>query len=74
MNRYFGGMGMPGSGTDPFAEALRRKQTAAEKADQRRTDRTAVTTVFAVFAGATVAVIAGLLLFSALSALVNAMF
>jgi len=74
MSSYFGGVRMPGSGADPFADALRRERTEAEKADQRRTDRTAMTTIFAVFAGVTLLAIMLILLFAVLSALVDAVF
>ena len=72
MNRYFGGMGMPGSGADPFAESLRRAETPAEKADRVRTDRTAITTIFAVFGGAMLAVIVMILLLALASSLFDA--
>ncbi len=73
MSQYFGGFGMPGSG-DPFGDRLRRQPTAAERRDQQRNDRNAMASVVIVFAGGTFAVIALLILWAALTALVGGLF
>lgn len=61
MSRYVGGFAVPDGRVDPFGDRLRRETTRAEKADQRRTDRSAMLSVFAVFAAITLFVIALLL-------------
>lgn len=71
MSRYVGGFVVPGEATDPFGESLRRTQTKAERADQKRTDRSATVSIFLVFAGIAVALIAMLLLLTLVNFLVN---
>jgi hypothetical protein len=71
MSQYFGGFGMPGS-ADPFGEKLRREPSEFERKDQKRGDRQAMASIMVVFAGVTVAILVLLLLWAALSALVNA--
>lgn len=73
MNRYFGGFAVPNRESDPFGDRFRREQTQAEKADQRRTDRSAMVTVFAVFAAGALFLIVLLFLASAGGALVDAL-
>jgi curved DNA-binding protein CbpA len=73
MSQYFGGMGMPGSRNDRFGEALRREQTDFEKKERKQSDRSAILTVFLVFAGATALVVCLIVAVAAVSALVHAL-
>ena len=50
MTRYAGGLTVPNGAADPFAEALRRPQSKAERLEQRRADRSATVNLFVVFA------------------------
>jgi DnaJ-class molecular chaperone len=50
MTRYAGGLTVPNGAADPFAEALRRPKTKAERLEQRRADRSATVNLFVVFA------------------------
>ncbi|MGH2560653.1 MAG: DnaJ domain-containing protein [Thermomicrobiales bacterium] len=73
MSRYVGGFSMPNTnGTDPFGEALRRQPTSAERQERTRGERKAMVSLVLVFAAAMVAVIAILLLWAALRAVVEA--
>lgn len=72
MSRYAGGFGTPGH-QDAFGESLRRARTAAEREDQRRADRSAVVSVFSVFAAITLLLVALLLLSTLLGALVSSL-
>jgi DnaJ-class molecular chaperone len=73
MSQYFGGFGMPGS-ADLTGERLRRPPTAADLDNQKRNDRNATVSILIVFAGATLAVVALLLLWSAVDALLGRLF
>lgn len=73
MSRYVGGFVVPNRQGDPFGDRLRRERTSAEKADQRRTDRSAMLSIFAVFAAVALFVIALLLVFTVAGALVDAL-
>lgn len=68
MGRYVGGFAGPGLGGahDPFAQDLRREKSAFESRDQVRAGRSATITMFAAFAGVTVAIIAAIVLVSLL--------
>lgn len=66
MSHYFGGR-PPGETHDRFGDALRRSKTRAEREDERRADRSAFVSILIVFGGATVAVIALLILWSIVS-------
>jgi DnaJ-class molecular chaperone len=72
MSRYFGGFAVPGEFHDPHAQSLRRKPTSAERVDQKRADRSAITSVLIVFAGITLVVIGLLVLWTLLEALFGA--
>ncbi len=50
MSRYADGLTVPNGAADPFAEALRRPKTKAERLEQRRADRSATVNLFVVFA------------------------
>jgi len=71
MNRYVGGF-VPSGAVDPFAEALRRERSKEERADQRRADRSATASMLIVFTGIAVVVIALLLIWALLDALISA--
>jgi DnaJ-class molecular chaperone len=73
MRQYVGGLDLSGSG-DPFGERLRRPPTAAERRNRERNDRNAMVSVVIVFAGATVAVVAFLLVWAAMRAVVAGLF
>jgi DnaJ-class molecular chaperone len=73
MSRYVGGFAVPDGAKDPFGESLKRTQTKAERADQKRTDRSATASIFLVFAGIALALIAMLLLTAFVNFLVNAL-
>lgn len=75
MSRYVGGFGA-GMGGDaaPFGRDLRREPTAAERRDQRLSDRNALISLLIVFGGVTGAVLALLLLWSILGAITGAIF
>ena len=73
MGRYVGGFAVPGQANDPFGESLKRTQTKAERADQVRTDRSATASIFLVFAGIALALIALLLLTAFVNFIVNAL-
>ena len=64
MSRYTGGFVTPNGAADPFAEALRRPKTKAERLEQRRADRSATVNLFVVFA-AIAGLVVTLLLLSA---------
>ncbi len=75
MRRYVGGFGGPGiGGADPFAQAMKRDLSAAERADQRRADRSAMFSLVLVFVVATAVVIALILLWAIVSALLSLIF
>jgi DnaJ-class molecular chaperone len=75
MRSYVGGFGGPGiGGADPFAQALKREMSPAEKADQRRADRSAMLSLVLVFVVATAVVIALILLWAVVSALLSLIF
>ncbi len=71
MNRYVGGFAPSGS-VDPFAEALRREQSKAERVDQRRADRSATASMLIVFTGIAIVVIALLLVWALIDAIISA--
>jgi len=73
MSQYFGGFGMPGSG-DLSGERFRQPPTAADRRNQKRNDRNAMVSIVVVFAGATVAVVALLVIWAAASSLFRALF
>ena len=73
MSHYFGGMGMPGSQSDRFGEALRREQTRQEKIEKQLTDRSAIVSVLTIFAGATALVVCLIVVWSVVSALAHAL-
>lgn len=70
MNRYVGGF-VPSGAADPFAEALRREQSKEERADQRRADRSATASMLIVFTGIAVVVIALLLVWALVDAIIS---
>lgn len=74
MNRYVAGFGTPGAASDPYGESFRRARTAAERADQRRADRSATASMLIVFAAITLFVIALLVLWMLIGALVGFLF
>jgi DnaJ-class molecular chaperone len=75
MRRYVGGFGGPGiGGADPFAQALKREMSPAERAEQRRADRSAMFSLVLVFVVATAVVIALILLWAVVSALLSLIF
>lgn len=68
MNRYVGGLGGPGmGGHDLHGSRLRRELTEFEKAEARRTSRSAMFSLFRAFVLLTVVVIGLLLVFALLS-------
>jgi DnaJ-class molecular chaperone len=67
MNSYVGGFA-PGA-ADLYGERFRRHPTAAERRARQRDDRHAMVSIVVVFAGVTLAVVAGLVLWAALSLL-----
>ncbi len=73
MGRYVGGFAGPGLGGahDPFARDLRREKSAFESRDQAQAERSATISMFAAFAGVTVAIIAAIVLVSLLGWLVG---
>jgi DnaJ-class molecular chaperone len=73
MSQYFGGFGMPGS-ADPYGDRHRRPPTPAERQDQKRNDRNAMFSVVIVFAGATIAVVALLILWAVVDAVFGRLF
>ena len=73
MSRYAGGFGPPGSATDPYAQGLRRHATAAERAERRQSDRSALLSIFLVFAAVTLFVILTLVLIEIGSAIISAL-
>ncbi len=76
MGRYVGGFAGPGFGGAhyPFAQDLRREKTAFERRDQARAGRSATITMMATFAGATLAIIAAILLVAVLGWVVGTIF
>jgi DnaJ-class molecular chaperone len=70
MGRYVGGFSAPGA-APPRDERLRRPPTRAERREQRRSDRVAVTTLLIVCGAVALAVVGMLILWAALSALVG---
>jgi DnaJ-class molecular chaperone len=74
MNRYFGGFAVPGEHADPFGNNLRRKQSSAERADQRRADRSAIVSIFFVFAAITLVALGLLIVFALFDALAGRLF
>ncbi len=77
MGRYVGGFYVPqadGSGADPVGRPPRRPPTAAERRERELADRNALTSIVLVFGGLTLAVVALLLLWSVLGAVVGAVF
>jgi hypothetical protein len=73
MSHYFGGMGMPGSRTDPYGDALRREQTSQEKTESKLTTRSAMASILLVFGGITALVVCLIVVWAAVSALVHAL-
>ena len=73
MSQYFGGMGIPGSPSDRFGDALRREQTVQEQQEKLATDRSAVISVLTIFGGATALVVCLIVVWSVVSALVHAL-
>lgn len=71
MNRYVGGFAVPGEQVDPLGERLRRRPSAAEKADRLRTDRSAMLSIFFVFAAITLFAIVLLVVFTLTDTLVG---
>lgn len=72
MSRYVGGFSTPtAGGSDPFGIGLRREQTVAERQERVRSERNAILSVVLVFAAITLAVVGALLLWAALSAVVD---
>ncbi len=68
MKRYVGGFAGPGiGGHDPFAKGLRRELTREEQRDRRKTERSAVISVFSVFLGVSLGAIGLLILFALIS-------
>lgn len=75
MRRYVGGFAGPGiGGADPFAQALKREMSAAEREDQRRADRSAMLSLLLVFVVATAVVIALIVLWAVVSFLLSLIF
>lgn len=72
MSRYVGGFAVPGETNDPFGRSLKRTRTEAERADQKRADRSAKASILFVFAGITLFVITLLVLTTVVEALFNA--
>jgi DnaJ-class molecular chaperone len=75
MGRYVGGFYVPqADGHDPLARHLRRERTPAERRERAAADRGALVSIVLVFGGITLAVVAVLLLWSILEAVVGAAF
>jgi hypothetical protein len=75
MSRYVGGAGGPAAGaSDPFARGMKRPPTAAQRRDQRRSDRSALVSLVIVFGGITAFFVASLLLYSVARFLVELVF
>lgn len=75
MSQYFGGVGAPGSASsERYGESLRRKETAHERGERRQAHRSAIVTILIVFGGMTIAIIAVLLIISAISGLASMVF
>jgi DnaJ-class molecular chaperone len=73
MSQYFGGFGMPGS-ADPYDDRLRHQPTAADRQNQRINDRNAMVSILIVFAGATLAVVVLLVLWSVVGTILGRIF
>lgn len=75
MGRYVGGAGRPSAaGSDPFAQAMKRPPTAAQRRDRRRADRSALVSLVIVFGGITAFFVASILLYSVARFLVELAF
>jgi DnaJ-class molecular chaperone len=72
MSSYFGGFA-PGA-ADVNGARFRRPPTAADRRARRRDDQSAMVSIVVIFAGVTLAVIAGLVLWAALSLLAQSLF
>jgi DnaJ-class molecular chaperone len=74
MRRYAAGFPGPASGADQHATALRRDITAAERRDHRRSERSAMISLLAVFVIVTVGAIGLILIAGVVSFLVREVF
>ena len=75
MSHYFGGFGAPGGlSGDQNGESLRRKATTHEKVERRQANRSAIVTILIIFGGMTAAIIAVLVVWTVLSALLSTVF
>jgi molecular chaperone DnaJ len=74
MGRYVGGFAPGGGGADPFGEALRRERSHAERADLRKADRSATASILLSFGAIALLIVLLLVAWSAVSALVAAVF
>lgn len=76
MNRYVGGFGGGGIGSAPTmrADAPRREMSERERRDRQLTDRSAIVTIFSVFAVVTLAGIGLLLIFALISLAFSTLF
>lgn len=74
MQRYVGGFAGPGAGgIDPFATKFKRELTSEEKADRRRSERSAMISVLSVFLVVTLGAIGLILIAALLSWIVQAL-
>ncbi|MDQ3539101.1 MAG: J domain-containing protein [Chloroflexota bacterium] len=74
MQRYVGGFAEPGGGgIDPFAAKFKRELTSEEKADRRKSERSAMLSVISVFLVVTLGAIGLILIAALLSWIVQAL-
>ncbi len=74
MQRFVGGFAGPGAGgIDPFASRFKRELSTAEKADRRRSERSAMISVLSVFLVVTLGGIGLILIAALLSWIVQAL-
>lgn len=74
MGRYVGGFIVPQETADPAARRLRRNPTTAERREQAAADRSAVVSIVIVFGGVTLAMVALVLVWAIIGALLDAAF
>ncbi len=71
MRRYTGGFAGPPATGDPYGASLKRDISAAERRDHRRSERSAIASLFAVFVIVTLVLIGLILMFSVISFVVR---